>query len=153
LLSFADVQERLVEAWGFLRRMPDREAAWINGAGVSSLWRQVRLSRQELWQLYQFNGDDYDPDVLPRPQPLRAAEVDRMWSTLAWVEWVPERDRRLLGAALARLDRGDAQVPWRDLAGRLGWGGHPDALRKRYDRAIARIAARVNRGVPPVVRR
>lgn len=150
LLSYGDVIERLVEAWGFLRRMPDREAAWVRSGQVSSLYRLCQLTPREAWSLYQIDSDEYDRDAKPRQPGLRTAEVDRMNETLAWVEWVPERDRKLLGAALSRLERGDTTVPWVALAPALALGVGPDALRKRFDRAVSRIAARLNAGAKPV---
>lgn len=149
LLSYGDVIERLVEAWGFLRRMPDREAGWVRSGQVSSLYRLCQLTPREAWSLYRIDSDDYDRDAQPRQPGLRAAEVDRMNETLAWVEWVPERDRKLVGVALSRLERGDATVPWIALAPVLALGVGPDALRMRFDRAITRIAARLAAGAKP----
>lgn len=50
-VTFALVEERLVEAWGFLRRMPDREAGWLMDVRASSIYERGQLSRQELWEL------------------------------------------------------------------------------------------------------
>lgn len=145
LVSFDDVGERLVEAWDFMWRMPDREAGYVRAGSVSSLYRLFQLSRQEAWALYRIDGDDYDRDALPKPLPLRAAEVDRMNETLAWVEWVDERDRKLVGMVLSYLHRGAARPPWRAIAKRMGWAGHPDTLSKRWSRALAKIAMKLNR--------
>ena len=144
-VSFDDVGERLVEAWDFMWRMPDREARYVHASSVSSLYSRFQLSRSEAWALCRIDSDDYDKDALPKPPPLRSAEVDRMNETLAWVEWVDERDRKLVGMVLAYLHRGWARPPWRSIAKRMGWGGHPDTLAKRYSRALSRIAMKLNR--------
>jgi hypothetical protein len=141
--TFDDVEERLIEAWGFLRRMPDREAGWLRPS-IMSLWQQVSMTAEERAAAYQIDGDDYDRDVLPRPPGLRSVEVDRMEEALNWLRHVPERDRRLVGFAIERLERGEARVPWRDLMRPMGVVRGEHGLRKRYSRAIAAIAGALN---------
>ncbi len=149
-ISFARVEEQLVEAWGYLRRLPDREERWVRGRVVSLIYRRGGLTEREAWEHYRVDSDDYHRDALPKPLPLRPDEVDRMDATLAWVEWVPERDRRLVGIVLTWRERTDEEIRWGKIAKRLGWGGSPDALRKRYGRALNVICSRLS---PAEIRR
>ncbi|MFW2829889.1 hypothetical protein [Sphingomonas sp. ID0503] len=135
--TFASVEERLIEAWGFLRRMPDREAGWLR-TSTMSLWRQSVSDRSERWL-------DRDEDR-PVRVGLRTAEVERMTEALQWVErWGRPVDMPVLAEAIAfqaeERDRPDWFVIWE----RVNNGSSPDALRKRYDRAISGFAIRLNR--------
>lgn len=135
-MSYEDVLERLIEASGFLRRMPDRERGWL---------RDPRSPWPEIMRHSWFG--DY-PDVEPEDRPtlpgLRSIEVDRMNEALGWLEWTPTRDRKLIGLVLAQLERGETRPAWRSIERRLKSGRHPDTLAKRFDRALAIIAAKLN---------
>ena len=132
---FDDVQERLVEAWAFLQRLPDREAGWLS-SGTSSLWRMVA---QDLTT----EGAQADNE-LPRPASLSSREVDRMNEALEWLQAVPETDRKLVGLALAQLARGASRVSWRRILPLLGKRRGADGLRMRYGRALNRICTMLN---------
>lgn len=147
--SFEGVQDRLLEAWGFLRRMPDREAGWLRDAKASSIYQRGQLAARETWALYQIDSDDYDRDALPKLPGLRSAEVDRMDEALGWIAWVDARDRKLVAVVLAQLHNDAARPSWTGAARALGFGGHPDTLAKRYSRAITRIAVKLGRGEKP----
>lgn len=131
--TFEAVEERLIEAWDFLARMPDREAGWQR-AGLSSLYRSIVREWNDYWQT-----DDHPPRL-----GLRSTEVDRMEQALDWLQHVRPADRRLIGLALHALSRGAAEVPWRGLCKPMAWGGHPDALRKRYSRSLTRVVMTLN---------
>ena len=143
-VTFDSVEERLVEAWGFLRRMPDREAGWLKDVRASSIYERGQLSRQELWALYQLDSDDYDSDARPRMPGLRSVEVDRMDQALGWIGWVDSRDRKLVGIILGQLHSGASRPAWKSAAKAIGWAGHTDTLAKRYSRAITRIAVKLD---------
>lgn len=146
LTEYEAVQERLVEAWGFLRRMPDREAGWIREPGASGIYQRGQLSRQELWAQYKVDSDDYDRDQRPTLPGLRSHEVDRMWEALGWIDAVVEpRDRKLLGVVLGQLSRDNARPAWVSAAKAIGWGGHPDTLAKRYGRALTAICVYIDK--------
>jgi hypothetical protein len=144
-VTFDLVEERLVEAWGFLRRMPDREAGWLMDARASSIYQRGQLSRQELLELYQIDGTEYDRDAAPTLPGLRSAEVDRMDQALGWMAWVDARDRKLVGIILGQLDRGASRPAWSSAAKAIGSTVEPDTLRKRYSRAITRIATKLDK--------
>jgi hypothetical protein len=132
--SFDLVIERLVEAWSLLRRMPDREAAWMRLHAKDGPWTQTvpeRIGR-------------YEEDA-PVRLGLRASEVDRMNEALGWLDLIRPGDRKLIGLALARLSTGQAHVDWADLRAPMAWDGSPDALRKRFSRGISLIAHSLNR--------
>lgn len=131
--TYEAVEERLVEAWGFLARLPDREAAWLR-VGVSSIYRSVVREWNDYWQT----------DDKPVRLGLRSAQVDRMDEAMGWLDHVRPADRRLIGLVLHVLSHGYSEPPWKGLCAPMGWGGHPDALRKRYSRALAHIAAMLN---------
>ena len=149
------VVERLLEAWGFLRRMPDREGGWLRSAGVTSLYQGQPMTLREVQREWGIEAAvevaKAAASAAPRLPGLRSAEVDRMNDVFGldgrrgWIEAVEPRDRRLVGMVLAQLDRGAARPSWRALAHDLGWGGHPDTLSKRWERAVKAIAFRVNR--------
>ena len=135
-LTFTLVEDRLIEAWGFLHRLPDREAGWTR---LRSFWPEVQ--RHTWWGDYP----DMETDAPRRLPGLRTAEVDRMEEALDWLRHVEPRDRKLIALVLRQLQREeDARPSWVDVA--TDWRrevGDPvmaDALRKRYDRAIMSIA-------------
>jgi hypothetical protein len=142
-VSFAMVEERLVEAWGFMLRLPDRERGWHR---LKASWPDMRR--------HNAFGDygDMDAEAWPSMPGLRTAEVDRMDEALGWVDWVPEQHRALIGVVLGMLQRID-EPDWVWVAGVIG-GVKADACRMRYSRAITRICERLsaaeNRGVEGV---
>lgn len=134
--TFRQVEDRLVEAWDFLCRLPDREAGWLR-LSISGLWQQI--IRQQ--------ADYRDGSFAAAPRVgLRAVEVDRMDEALGWLDMVRPADRMVIGHALPWLSRGAVEVPWMQIAADMGWAGTPDALRMRYGRAVARIAMGLSRG-------
>lgn len=146
-VTFDGVVEALVEAYGFLMRLPDRERSFLQaGSRVSSIYDRGTLTEADVWTAFGWLAGVFDEEATPRLPGLRAPEVDRMWSTLAWVEWVEPDHRRLVGVVLAMLHRGEARPPWRAIKGKMGWGGHEDALRRRWERAVHRIAVKLARG-------
>ena len=144
--TFDDVEQRLIEAWGFLRRMPGGGASPYAKDGP---WAQIRRE----WGDYVDRDEVRERESRPRGS-LRAAEVDRMNEALDWVRFVRPEDVRLLGLAVATLESGGSQVRWTSLAGRVGLRTvtgrllGADALRMRYARAISAIAATLNGGKP-----
>lgn len=144
LVTFRDVQDRLVEALDVLGRLPDpsRHASWQR-VSASGFWQQVTIDAETARQNYTI--DEFDQDAEPiRTRGASRREVDRMEEALDWALLVSERDRKLVGLAIGTLVRGKARVPWGFVANKMGWGGHPDALRKRYGAALRAIAMSVN---------
>ncbi|NYT43119.1 hypothetical protein HZY97_20255 [Sphingomonas sp. R-74633] len=134
--SFELVEARLVEAWGFLLRMPDRERGWLR---VKALWPDIRRTRED------FRNWDakLDQGIEPRKPGLRTAEVDKMEEALGWLRVVKERDRKLIGVVLGQLQRAD-DPEWSAVAHAFGGEASSDAYRKRYGRAITAICNSLN---------
>lgn len=138
--TFALVEEKMIEAWGFLMRLPDRERGWMASSARSSMPAVVRSNRD----------GDYFETQQGRPG-LRSHEVTLVERALigegAWIEWVPTRDRELVATVLTvkgwHVSGGFA---WSDVAEEMAWVAGPDALRMRYNRAVSRIAARLDKG-------
>ena len=147
-VTFDAIEARLLEAWGFLRRLPDREAGWVR---VKALWPALR--RHTMFGDY----GDMESDA-PRSLPgLTVAEVARMEEAFAWVETVDPRERKLIGMVLRRMDReGAARPAWLDAA--LDWrretgeAVQPDTLRMRYGRALRSICRHVETRKPAELR-
>lgn len=142
LWTFDDVEQRLTEAWGFLRRMPGDGGSPYAKDGP---WSEIRRE----W------GDYVDRDEVRERESrvrgsLRASEVDRMNEALDWVRFVRPADVRLLGLAIAAIESGGSQVQWAGLAKRAGLRTKTgrllgaDALRMRYSRAVTAIALALN---------
>ncbi len=137
--TFAAVEERLVDAlycWG---RMDDGDRRFGLSGRISSIWRQ---SVDDPLALIERHQAAPEPEL--RPLPLSRGDIARMSEASDWLVHVPDRDRRLVIAALRCLARGEAQVPWRKLKHALGIPFGADGLRKRYSRAITAIAEALN---------
>ncbi len=67
-----------------------------------------------------------------------------MEQALGWMGYVDARDRKLVGVILGQLDRGASRPLWVAAAKTLGSTVEPDTLRKRYARAITRIATKLD---------
>lgn len=86
----------------------------------------------------------------PRP-PLDAAEVAELAQLHRWLLLVPERDRKLVWVATARLHAGEGRVPWKAVGRWLGLRNErtgkplsPDGVMLRYRQAVARAVCALN---------
>ena len=143
-LTFAVVEERLVEAMITCWRTPDRERGWLR---VRSAWPEVQ---RELGagDYDARGGDGKSSDVALRPASQTRAEVTEMEEAFGWVAALSPDDRRLVGLVIVQLARGRREVSWVALLKQLGLGRGADGLRKRYGRAIHSIAVRESGGNP-----
>ncbi|MGE6693336.1 hypothetical protein ACQKE8_12935 [Sphingobium limneticum] len=134
--TFQAVEERMEEAWRYLMRMPDGEAAWLRSCSRSSMPAIMREARK---------GDTLE--TRPGRTGLRSAQVDLVELLLtgpeAWINWVVPRDRSLVATVL-RLRGRKVGFDWRDVADSEGGLVGAEALRKRYSRAMTGIAVRLN---------
>jgi hypothetical protein len=137
--AFRDVEDRLVEAMTLWRRSPDREHGWLH---VKAFWPEVRRFGWTTAVGGEFDHPEQEPQT--RAPRLTRLQVQQMNDAADWLLLVPERDRRLVALAVARLASGAKQVPWGELKPALGvqFGAH--GLRKRYSRAITGIANALN---------
>lgn len=135
--TFDLVEEKLLEAWGYLMRMPDAERAWLKSCERSAMPAVLRSAR----------AGDY-LETRPARAGLRSVEVDLVDQVLigdaAWIEWVMERDRPLVAAVMRVMGRARSGFGWSDVAAEMQWVAGPDALRMRYSRAVTRIAVKLD---------
>lgn len=136
MISFADVEARLVEAMRCAWRQPDRERGWLR---LKAAWPDVLR--------HHHFGDQKDFDEAPTMPPLTRAEIAEMEEAFAWIDAVDAADRRLVALALTRLAAGDKQVPWSRLKRSMGIAYGVHGLRKRYNRAMHKICVRANAGL------
>ena len=144
LVTFGDVEDRLVEALITCWRTPDRERAWLR---VKSNWPEA-LRELSVGDYDARGGDGSSSDVQLRLASQTRTEVAEMEEAFGWLSTVPVDDRRLVAVVIAQLARGQREVSWVKLVQRMGHGYGADGLRMRYGRAIAMIAAARNGGNP-----
>lgn len=150
--SFDAVEERLVEAMGFLDRMPQRFGKrTIAGDGP---WGQIV---RDIWgdgvafDVAMAQAEEARAEALRNRAALTPAEVDRMNEALEWVtQHVPAKGRRdplrrVVGVTVALMAREGGRADWIEIRRRGRFVSMPDALRKSYGRAIFGIAQRLNR--------
>lgn len=153
VVSWRDAEEALLEAMALLGRMPDRERAFL-AAGSRSGWPDVVRSVR----------DGEYPEARGRVG-LRRGEVDRLNLLLLGERAVIRvlepvaADEWPVGPLVARVlmaksdDRGGGfrwEVIWaweaaRCKAARRALPVSHDALRKRYERAVAAVAVRMDK--------
>lgn len=133
--TYAEVEERLIEAMALWRRSPDRERAWLH---VKAMWPEITRE----WAAGDYDARGYlgnSSDVPLRPLPLVRAEVARMEEAGAWVgRYVGERDRKLVVMVLG-YKASDIRPPWLEIKRRMGIPFGAAGLTRRYERAVAVI--------------
>ncbi len=139
-LSFADVEERLVQAMLVMWRLSDREAGWLR---VKAMWPDIVREREA--GDYDARGYLGNSDDIPlRPLPATRRDIGDMEEAFAWVLSAKPEDRKLIGLAIGALARGEKQVPWmrlrKPMGVKLGAGG----LRMRYGRAMHIVTKAAN---------
>jgi hypothetical protein len=132
-------ENTLIEAWGALMRLPDREKGWLR-AGERCWWPEI--IRDAI--------TDYKTDEEPR-RPLSRREVELMEKVFiqprALVMVLNEDQRRLLAIVLAHKSRKmgeegfwpDVLGAWRRLPGNAKLGT-TDGLRARYERMLQKLS-------------
>ncbi|UAK24197.1 hypothetical protein [Sphingomonas nostoxanthinifaciens] len=147
--SFAMVEERMIEAVGFLDRCTRGGGSPFAGDGP---WSQIIRDRNAAAQVGGEVADWIESDMDGAAKArggLRAAEVDRMEQALEWIRYVKDRARLrpLVGIVLQqKLHYGrDARVDWAEVKRRLRSGDTHDVLRMGYSRSIATICMQLNR--------
>jgi hypothetical protein len=141
VLTFDDVEGALMDAMEYLTRMPDRERGWLSAASRSSMPEVIRAT----WL-----GDYGDGDAVPRGGGLSRADVAHVerWLTgeRALVLAVPAAHRRLVGLVLRHKRESEGGgFAWADVWRVFGDRAvTSDALRKRYERAIRKVAVAAN---------
>ena len=157
--TFEAVEERLVEAMLLWRRSPGGGRWPFAGDGPWALiTRRVRMAegipsalkpseQHELVQAFLREDDEAETRQWhgrDRRGALTRDEVARRDEASEWLRLVPEADRDLVVLALGFLASGQKRVPWMRLRRPLGVKFGADGLRKRYHRALAGVAERLN---------
>jgi hypothetical protein len=146
VVSWREAEDALLEAMALMARLPDRERGFLS-AGSRSGWPDVVRSVR----------DGEYPEARGRVG-LRRAEVDRldvlMLGVGAVVMQVPAADQALLGRVLVeKLDERGEGFRWErvwewDDRRRRAQGRQrvtADAVRKRYERAVAAVAVALDK--------
>jgi hypothetical protein len=141
-LSFAAVEDRLVEALLTCWRYPDRERGWQT---LRSAWPEIS---RDVWAGdYDARGGDGTSAVL-RPAAQTRAEISEMEEAFGWLDGIAAEDRKLIGLAIRELAQGKREVPWRSLLPKLGLKLGVSGIQMRYSRAITSIAQAQSRRNP-----
>jgi hypothetical protein len=122
--------------WHLMARRTRIAAGDLDG-GFRGRELQLRLQAEDAERSRALEGRD-------ERGPLSRDDVARRDEATEWLGFVPPSDRRLVILALVRLAAGDKHVPWLRLRPLLGVEFGADGLRKRFARAVAGIAARLN---------
>jgi len=151
MVTWQDAEDAMVEAFELLGALPDRERGWLApGVGRKcSNWPAI---------VREVNAGDYgDAHAIGAERPVRRrvgvaemAFLDRMLLGEApLASAIPEQHRALVGRVVARKRWSAGGFAWDDV--REEMGGRPagvpsgDALRMRYERAIAKLAGAMTR--------
>lgn len=136
--TFELVQERMIEAMGFLDRVTP---SGYNPYATDGPWSQIRKE----WSDY-VDRDERREALARERGGLRSAQVDRMEETLRWIELVKAKPglRKLVGVVLLQLLNGGSQPRWADVRKTLRTKQSAEVLRKTYSAAITTIAEKLN---------
>ena len=140
--TFTDVEDRLVEAMLTCWRYPDRERGWQR---LRSAWPEI--TRDAFAGDYDARGGDGASATLRAASQTRR-EIAEMDEAFSWLDAIVPDDRKLVGLVIVQLARGQREVSWLKLLGRMGLERGADGLRKRYGRAITSICAAQTRRNP-----
>lgn len=140
MYSFADVEERLVEAMLVMKRLSDREAGWLR---VKASWPDIVRDHE---------AGDYDArgylgtssDIPLKPAPATRKDIGMMEEAFGWVLAAKPDDRKLIALAITALARGEKRVPWMQLRKPMGLKLGAHGLRKRYERSMYLVVKAAN---------
>ncbi len=146
--TFDAVQERLIEAYATLRRVPDRENPWLRHKTMG-IWDQVSITAH-MTAVEQAEYKLYRADDPPRMPGLTRDEIARMDEALGWLAWIADEPRKVVHLAIAQLYSGRAsRIQWGSLVSDPRLPGSAERLRKAYGRAITLICTRLNAAFEP----
>jgi hypothetical protein len=150
--SFADVEERLIEAAELWMRtpydggLPGMGGPFATDAPWHLLTRAARAgSKMDAWRLEQDDLARKEAAPERRALGLDRAEVGRRDEATAWLLLVPEDDRRIVCLAVVQQARSGKRVDWGRMLREMGLARGKEGLRKRYSRAITALAQLLTR--------
>lgn len=143
MYSFADVEQRLIEALLVMWRLSDREAGWLR---VKARWPDI---------VREHEAGDYDgrgylgnsSDIPLKPLPATRRDIALMEEALSWVLAAKPDDRKLIALAIGALAKGEKRVPWMKLLRPMGLKLGAHGLRKRYERSMRAVVKAANAGL------
>lgn len=148
LVTWQDAEEALLAAVEYLGMLPDRERGFLS-AGSRSCWPQIIRSVRDG---DYGEGQGFGGEAAPRRQLSRkeATLLDKvLLDPGAAALAIPEGQRRLVGRVLvAKLDGRGEGFNWSRIwesEGGFGSGTTTEALRKRYERAVTKVAMKLER--------
>lgn len=139
-VSWQDAEDALIAAVEYLAVLPDRDRGFLS-AGSRSCWPEIVRERWEY--------ADAEAQPSPALTRRRVAFVERiLLGERAAALAVPEAHRRLVGRVVTwkRWPGPDGfgwERVWEAEGGRAS-GTTSDALRKRYERAVGKVAVRMS---------
>lgn len=147
MMSFDDVEQRLVDALLVMKRLGDREAGWLR---VKASWPDIVRERE---------AGDYDAhgylgkssDIVIKPLPATRRDIAEMEQAFAWVLAAKPDDRKLIALAIGALARGEKRVPWRRMLKPMGMTRGADGLRMRYQRGMRPVVKAANASISGAV--
>ena len=146
LMDWQDVEGRLVEAARVFAERGGISRRWAADAP----WHLTVDHRTELDSRDRQVGAIELGEVLDKPVPRirdTREQITRAEQAGEWLAFVPERDRKLVLAAVTALERGARRIPWVQIVRHLRQTGSLPSARgvaMRYKRALTVIAERVN---------
>jgi hypothetical protein len=156
--TFDAVEERLIEAMRLWWRSPGEgrwpfasDAPWhlmtrrtrvsiaVEG-GLKGRELQLHMQAEDAEETRRWQGRE-------RPGPLSREEVALRDETTEWLTFVSADSRKVVVAALAQRAAGRTNVDWRRVRAQLGAEIGTKGVYRRYSRAVAGIAERLNAGL------
>jgi hypothetical protein len=140
LWTFDIVEKRLVDAVKTYELLPDRERAWLRDK-VQPVFREYIGEYVEGWDTETENRHVQPP----KPTATRAA-LSRAEEAFEWLQQagIKGNDMIAVSAGLIEIHLGYSQIRWTKVRERLKWTITTDAIRKKYTRSLARVAAMLN---------
>lgn len=150
--TFDAVEERLIEAVALWRRSPGGgrwpfagDAPWqlmtrktrIEAGDFRGREMQLRMQAEDAEEAKRWEGRD-------RFGPLSRDDVARRDEASEWLGYVEPASRRVVILALVQLEAGRTNVDWLRIKRALGAEIESKGIYRRYTRAIAAIARRLN---------
>lgn len=146
------LQDAFIRAHALERREPGGRKWPFAGDGP---WHLIQRDRDEAPELEDRSETLIETDAgkllqvrkldsrMPRTS-LDAAEVAELALLRQWLMLVPERDRKLVWIATARLHAGEGRVPWKAIGRWLKIDRSPDTLALWYRQGLARAVCSLN---------
>lgn len=136
--SWDEAETQLIDCVDLWRRSPGGGAWPFAGDGP---WHLIQGEDGD----YAGEGVDGAADERAPRTPLDAGEVGLRDTMTAWLGRIDDvMVRKAVWLGVVALHRGEGRVPWKAVAGWVGWDRSTNALAGRYRLALAQIVCGVN---------